>query len=217
MSEQDYRLNVQSRLGCDIAPDSLACRQCGETMDTSVGHASCCARAESTKGHYGVCRALAEGLRLADSGVVMEARGITSTSQRPADIYSNAAVPNCSAALDVNVVSQDAIGLGQDHCRAAYRRKVEKYRRSGVLQELAQQSISFRPMVWSTEGRPHPAVLRVMAFAAEVAARHQWPARAADIRRRWKHEVMVALLRRKAAMIRACLPAPDAKLSFLAH
>ncbi len=37
--------------------------------------------------------------------------------------------------------------------------------------DMADDGVAFRPMVWSVEGRPHPVVLRVLGYAAEIAAR----------------------------------------------
>ena len=70
-------------------------------------------------------------------------------------------------------------------------------------------------MVWISEGRPHPAV-RTFSYAAGVASRRHAPQSAAAIRRRWEYEVAVAIQRRRAAMVRACLPRVPAKLEWLA-
>ena len=45
--------------------------------------------------------ALVCGLKVADAGITTEPRGLTATQSRPADIFTTAAVPGCSAALDV--------------------------------------------------------------------------------------------------------------------
>ena len=67
--------------------------------------------------------------------------------------------------------------------------------------------IIFRPMVWTADGRPHPAVTRTLKFAADVAStRENSRVPAASLLQRWRHEIQVAILRRRAAMCRAVLP-----------
>ena len=71
-------------------------------MDTQMIHAECCAKPQSTIGHYNVVRKLVDGIQLADSRVHTEVRGLSETSDvRPADIYSSSALPGREAALDV--------------------------------------------------------------------------------------------------------------------
>eukprot|EP00973_Karenia_brevis_P011885 1613880-Karenia_brevis.AAC.1 len=80
-------------MGATIVETEMTCRQCGQQLDPELNHSECCACAESTKGHYAVVRALVDGLKLADSGVVTEPPGLTCTSMRPADVLTNAALP----------------------------------------------------------------------------------------------------------------------------
>ena len=155
-----------------------------------------------------VVRAFADGLQLADGSLALEAPGLTSTSQRPADILTNAALPRRSAALDVTVVSADAAGAGDDACATAFEGKINKYRR--IISELNRAGIAFRPLVWSSEGRPHPAVRRTMSYASGIASRKLFSS-ASAIRKRWEHEIAVAIQRRRAAMVRACLPSVRAR------
>ena len=95
-------------------------------MDPALSHAERCAKAECTRGHYAVARAFAEGLELADSSVKLEMRGLTETELRPADIYTEAAVPGHHAALDVTIISADAGHAGLDACAAGFRGKYRK-------------------------------------------------------------------------------------------
>ena len=44
--------------------------------------------------------------------------------------------------------------------QTAFCRKFETY--ANILPELRRQGIVFKPLVWSTEGAPHPIVLRIM-------------------------------------------------------
>jgi hypothetical protein len=122
---------------------------------------------------------------------------------RPADILTNAAVPGRGAALDICIASPSASAAAGDAAAAAFRRKLRKYRH--VIPQLARAGITFRPMVWTSEGRPHPAVTRTLRFAAGVAARRAG-SEATALLSRWKHEVQIAIQRRRAAMARAVLP-----------
>eukprot|EP00973_Karenia_brevis_P091402 12407308-Karenia_brevis.AAC.1 len=102
--------------------------------------------------------------------VTLEIQGLVENSRaRPADVFTQAAIPGRDAALDVTIAAQDASGAGLDCCATAYQRKLDHYR--GILNSLSESGIAFRPMVWSAEGRPHPVVNRVLGFAAEIAAR----------------------------------------------
>ena len=60
----------------------------------------------ATKGHYAVVDAVVEGMKLADSAIMTEARGlIEGSNRRPGDIFSKAAVAGRDAAMDVNIGS----------------------------------------------------------------------------------------------------------------
>ena len=132
---------------------------------------------------------------------------------RPADIYTRAALPGRDAALDITIASQDAIRAGADCCASAFNMKLRKYARH--LGPLACDGVGFRPLVWSAEGRPHPVVDRVIHFAAEVAARKHPDACAVEFARRWRREIAVALQKRLARMIHACLPRPNRRMQRL--
>ena len=129
-------------------------------MDVKCYHADCCACAEATKGHYGVARTVADGMRVADATVQVEKRGFVDASEeRPADVFTIAAVQGRDAALDITISSPHRVDAGEDCTLSAYMRKTTRYRE--VIEALRRAGIAFRPMVWSSEGRPHPVVKRV--------------------------------------------------------
>eukprot|EP00973_Karenia_brevis_P028863 3980176-Karenia_brevis.AAC.1 len=66
-------------------------------------------------------------------------------------------------------------------------------------------------MAWSAEGRPHPVVRRVLGYAAEIAGRKRPLLSVRDFLKRWERELAVAIQRRLARMIQACLPKPSAR------
>jgi len=164
LTAADFVVNVQKRLGCRTYTGDAACRLCGAHLDAQLEHAEICCTAEATRGHYAVVRSIVHGLKLADPAVTTEPRGLTSHASRPADIFTTAAVPGRSAALDVCVASQSAAAAQGDAAESAFRRKLRHYRRE--IPELAQAGIVYSPLVWTADGRPHPAVVRTLRFAA---------------------------------------------------
>lgn len=214
MTEADYVLNIQRRLGARILSGPVACGICGAPLDPQLEHSETCATAEATRGHYACVRALVEGFRVADPTVTTEPQGLTSTSDRPADIFTNAAVAGRSAALDVCITSPNAASAGGDAAAAAYRRKLRRYRRA--IREMWRAGIAFRPLIWTADARPHPAVVRTLRFAAEIAARRSGSeAPSAAMLGRWRHEITVAVLRRRAAMARAAMPRRSSRQDWL--
>ena len=153
LAAADFVINVQKRLDAASHASALFCRLCGTQLDPQVEHSETCSVAEATKGHYACVRALVSGLKLADPAVTTEPRGLASSTSRPADILTIAAVPGRSAALDVCVASPNAAAATGDAAEAAFQRKLRRYRTE--IQELRQAGIAFRPMVWTADGRPH--------------------------------------------------------------
>ena len=91
-----------------------------------------------------------------------------------------------------------------------FKRKLRRYREE--IRELSTMGIAFRPLVWTADGRPHAAAIRTLRYAADIAAnRNGQQASAATLVYRWKHEIQIAILRRRAAMTRAVLPKATAE------
>ena len=111
------------------------------------------------------------------------------------------------------IASPNAAAMG-DAATAAFRRKLRRYRRE--IEELSVAHIAFRPLVWTADGRPHPAATRTLRYAAEIAAsRNGQEASPGTLVSRWKHEIQVAILRRRGAMARAVLPKATAQEQWL--
>ena len=208
LSEEDYVLNVQKRLGAQLVDCSDTvpqCRVCQKHLDPQLEHCETCCIADATRGHYACVRAVVAGLRAADPSVTTEPQGLTDSQARPADILTTAAVPGRRAALDLCVASPNAAGAGGDAAEAAFKRKLRHY--AHVVPQLHQAGIAFRPLIWTADGRPHPAASRTLRYAAERAAykggRVVTPS---EYYRRWSHEISIAILRRRAAMARAGMP-----------
>ena len=79
------------------------CRCCGSFLNPQVEHAETFTKVEATRGHYACVHAVVCGMKLADPGITTEPRGLTASQSRPADIFTTAAVPGRSAALDMCV------------------------------------------------------------------------------------------------------------------
>ena len=141
---------------------------------------------------------------MADPSLQTEVHGILDTGERPADILTTAALPGTTTAIDVTIASQDAKHAGTDACGSAYRRKMTRY--NAILPALRRAGIIFQPYVLSQEGRPHPAAVRLLECSIRAVRSRRGEEAAAELRARWRHEISVAIQRRKAAMIRAALP-----------
>ena len=128
--------------------------------------------------------------------------------------FSTGGVPGRSAALDVCVASSVAAAARGDAAQAAFDRELSHYRNE--IGKLRQQGIHNRPLIWTADGRPHPAVTRTLQYAADIAcSRNGQQMSAKSLHRRWKHEIQIALLRRRASMARAVLPNPSARAEWL--
>ena len=186
------------------------CRRCGCVPGPQLEHAETCSNAEATRRHYAWVHAVVCGMKLADPGITTEPRGLTASQSRPADILTTATVSGRSAALDVCVASSVAAAARGDAAQAAFDPKLTLYRNE--LGELRQQKIHYRPLVWTGDGRPHPAVTRTLQYAADIASScNGQHLSAKSLHHRWKHEIQFALPRRRAAMARAILPNPSAR------
>ena len=207
---------LQLRLGAMIVPDSFTCPECGECVDCQLSHASCCAKAERTKGHYAVTKACFERYSYADPTSSIETTGLSlrEPTARPADIFTGAACAGRETAIDVTVVSTEAgdPDAGDDHLNAAFRRKAQRY--AEIIEEWGDTGPRFLPMVWGHEGRTHPEVARAMEYCATQIARKSG-APAKRILKRWRGEIGTILAVRRARMARRILPKPSDKECFL--
>ena len=181
------------------------CRCCGSFLDPQLEHAETCSNAEATREHFACVHAVVCGMKLADSGITTEPRGLTASKSRLTDFLTTAAVSGRSAALAVCVASSIAAAARGEAAQAAFDRKLSHYRNE--IGELRQQGIHCRPRALTADGWPHPAVTRTLQHAADIASsRNGQHLSAKSLHRAWKHEIQIALLRRRAAMARAVLP-----------
>ena len=98
MTEKDYAIALQLRIGANIVADSYTCPECNSLVDCKLSHSTCCAKAERTKGHYAVVRTIFDRVVEIDSAAVLEHRGLVEAEPgaRPGDIFTRAAVPTAT-------------------------------------------------------------------------------------------------------------------------
>ena len=205
MSEQDYVMAVRVRLGCFLQPSSFLCAECGAIADARGVHCECCAKAERTKGHYLAVRACMSYVLQADPAAQTEVQGLSEAQPdaRPADFFTNAAVPNRDAAVDISIVSPEAGHAGADCVQTAFQKKRKKYKES--IAEWEGTNITFQPMIWSHWGRPHHNTVMMMQHISSVIARRTG-VQSKTVASRWAIEMGATLALRRARMARRILP-----------
>ena len=121
---------LKIRVGIPLVDNCGICPYCGiKVMDNYGLHSLCCANSASTKRHYLVRDRVLDLARLADPTALTEVLGLIpcAPSLRPADIFTSAAIPGRSAALDIGICSLDACNAGLDCCDFMHQGKVQKY------------------------------------------------------------------------------------------
>ena len=99
LTPHDYITNVQKRLRNRLWECDWQCAAPCWTLSWSMQ--KLCSTAEATRGHYACVDAVVCGMKLADPGITTEPRELTASQSRPAEIFTAAAVPGRSAALDL--------------------------------------------------------------------------------------------------------------------
>ena len=206
LSSDAYVIDVRARLGAQQMDDSRVCGCCQRTrLDLQCSHAQCCAPGPSTAGHNDLRDAVFDLVRLADSTAEVEALGLLCTAPhlRPADILTSAVPGSPLHALDVSVAAPLSQAAGSDCCAAAARRKLRRYQ--PWFQELSSAGVRYMPMVWSWWGRASADADAMMLTIARRAARRRGFASPTILLRQAQCSIALALAKRRAAMIAACL------------
>ena len=193
LTPHDYMTNVQKRLGNRAWTGFGECRLCGSFLDTQLEHGELCSTAEVTRRHDASVHSVVCGLKLADPGITTEPRGLTASQSRSADIFTTAAVRGRCAALDVCVASSNAAAAQKDAAQVSFDCKPSHYRNE--IPDLRNQGIHYRALVWTADGRPHPCRCIASSCKGQQMSGN-------SLQCRWKHEIQMALLRRRAAMTR---------------
>jgi len=122
---------------------------------------------------------------------------------RPGDVTTHAITTMGGAVLDVTIVSQDAGHAGADCTVTAYRRKLRRY--ATTIASWDGTGRTFRPMVWSQEGRPHAQTEVTLRGLAKAIAQKRGGSSTTALRR-IKAEISVAVALRRSRCIQRCLP-----------
>ena len=196
------------RLGCGGPLEQSVCGSCGHVLlDCAGGHASCCAPGEATRKHHAVRDVIFEFSKTADDATEREPQDLVPSRPglRPADVLSSAAIPGRVAALDVGVASPFSPSAGTDAAAHMFARKTGE--REAIAGDLAKLNIVYRPVVFTTFGRPHAAASETLRYMARRVARRRGGASRKAILSQMEGAISVALARGAARMSLACWPA----------
>ena len=193
----------------------MVCAACGqERLDPAGVHCTCCAPAESTRGHNAVRDTLLECFREVDSAAEKEVPGLAPSDPglRPADVLTRATCRVGEMAIDVMIRSPYAQDAGANPQREGAHRKMCRY--ATIQAELQAQGITYTPFVWSSFGAPDPVVTQALQTAAAKAQRTSRAGTPREALARWRARLAVAIWRRNARMAQSCIrPLADPELS----
>ena len=146
--------------------------------------------------------------RLADATAEPEVLGLIASapSSRPADVFTAALSMNQGTALDVGIAFPRAVASGKDCTETVRKRKEAKY--APFRTELVDARVVYRSLIWSCYGREHPDTIAVLHVLCRRAARRQGLADHLRLLARVRAAVRIALARRTARMVHACLRQP---------
>ena len=205
LSKAEFVAAVRLRIGADIAEPGMLCARCGCPLDRKGHHSLRCAPGASTQGHNRVKDTILGLASLADGAAATEVPGLIASAPllRPADVLTTAACGRLTA-LDVGIANPEARTAGVDAAASMVRRKREDY--AAYVDELADDDIEYRPVVWTCWGRPHVDALTTLRGMASAAARKHGAVSPEEIFRRANRAVGTQIWKRAARMVLACLP-----------
>jgi hypothetical protein len=134
---------------------------------------------------------------------------VSQPTLRPADVLCTIGGAGQLVAIDVGITHPQSADGDKDACSLYYEKKLAKYAR--ILPELQQQGISYKPLIWSSWGRPHDEAATLLRRMSERAARRKGLTSGRALFDETCAKIGVALQARLAAMIRKCqaVPEPD--------
>ena len=142
------------------------------------------------------------GLKLADPGITTEPRGLTATQSSPVDLFTAAAVPGRSAALDVCVASPNAAAARGE---AAFDRKLSDYWHE--IPDLRTQGILYCLLVFDSRRATTPSRNSNTPLHSRCRIQPQRPTGVGKIASaQMETRNQIALFRRMSAMTRAVAP-----------
>ena len=157
MTPHDYITNLQKRLGNRVWVGGGECRLCGSFLDPHSWN-----MAESLQHHRShagnTVHAFTMWCAVENSQTQASPRnprGLTASQSRPADIFTTAAVPGRSAALDVCVASSNAAAARGDRRRHL----IANCHTTGTkFREARNQGIHYRPPVLDSRMATTPSL-----------------------------------------------------------
>ena len=199
---------VRIRLGAAGPPDPTPCAICGKALlDSGGAHASCCAGAEATRGHYAVAKLVHNAACTCDPSAETEVPDlIPGTDLRPADVLTTA-LGNGMTSIDVGICSPYAQNAGSDCTVSMFQRKMFKY--GPHLEALSRQNIEYLPLIWSSFGRPHARTISVLRTLSKRISRRRGAACPAEVFQHLMGSISVEIARRAAKQVQSCWPPYD--------
>ena len=184
----------------------MTCAACGQQHLDPLGiHCTCCAKAESTRGHNEIRDTLLMCLREVDAAAEKEVPGLAPSDPdlRPADVLTRATTRVGEMAIDVMARSPFAKDAGPNPQLEGAQRKVRRY--AEIQAELLAQGIAYTPFVWSCYGAPDATVTQALTTAAAKAHQTSRAGTPREALARWRTRLAVALWRRNARMAQSCI------------
>ena len=202
----EFALVARIRVGAKVLSSPILCHRCGKRLDTHGKHALRCALTEATRGHDRVRDATLHLVHLADASACHELQGLVASRPllRPADIYSESALPGGRAALDIGISTPGSCTAGNDCCDAMWCEKMKHY--EAVLPEMRRSGLQYSPLIFSCFGRMHCETFSIISKIGMIVARKVGVVNGDSLVHRTLENIGVALVRRGVAMYRACLP-----------
>ena len=206
LTSDEFVEAIRIRLGAAGPAEPIPCGRCGAMLLDSAGsHAACCSTAEGTRGHYKVSNLMWTAASQCDPSAETETPGlIPGTDLRPADVLTTA-LGNGTTALDVGIASPDSRHAGRDCTQTMLDAKVRKY--SPHFGVLDQQNIEYKPVIWSSYGRPHAQTLSVLRTLSRRISRRRNVGSAAQVFQQLHGAISVEIWRKGALQVFSCWPA----------
>ena len=206
MSTSDFATAVRIRLGAGGCDQEVLCANCGQAiLEPSGSHALLCARGPCNRGHDEVRDEIFKFASAIDGATELEPLGLVSSRPmlRPADVLTGVPDPSGRlAALDVGIIAPQAQGAGEDCVETMVSRK--QRRADGFREELEDAGIEYRVLAISCYGRLHPECNRILSSLAKAHRRRKGTEAEVELRR-LQTKIAVAIWRRAARMVRACV------------
>ena len=168
----DYITNVQNRLVNKLCVVGGLCRCCGFFLDPQLEHAETCSTAEATRGHY----ACVQGVVCGRPGHYYETPE-GSPLRNPGLLISSPPQPLDVAPPWTYVWHPPLLRPLAETQRRRY--LIGNFHIIGTkLWNCGNKTFTIAPLIWTADGRPHPAVTQALQYAADIAFQSE---RAADV------------------------------------